>query len=41
MVFYKLKAYFLKVAVSLYKILGVFLSQSAVQAYRYIGLVFF
>ena len=41
MVFYKLKVYPLKVAVSLYKILGVFLSQLAVQAYRHMGLISF
>ena len=41
MVFYKSKVYLLKVAVSLYKILGVFLSQLVVQAYRRIGLVSF
>ena len=38
-VFYKSKVHSLKVAVGLYKILGVFSSQSAVQAYRYTGLV--
>ena len=38
-VLYKSKVYPLKVVVSLYKILGVFLSQLAVWAYRYTGLV--
>ena len=41
MVFYKLKIHFLKAAVSLYKILGVFSSQLTVQACRRIGLVSF
>ena len=36
---YKLKVYFLKVIVSLHKMLGVFSSQSAVWVYRYTGLV--
>ena len=40
-VFYKLKVYLLKVAVRLYKILDVFLSQLVVQAYKYIGSVSF
>ena len=40
-VLYKSKVYSLKVVVSLYKILGVFLSQLVVQVYKYINLVSF